>query len=211
MSDFDTRTYNNSLYSGGSEGEGSESHSRQSSRSSGLSYIEKENQLKSYSSVEGALDNSSETDLILMKGTELLGESTTETAYDNIAMTNGNRYSKPVQDSGYSAAGTAKAKAAKSPYTAGPITSIPEEEITIPADGNLTSFTADQMASFFRSLRVDARIIAHLHKKAVDGRRFSKLKDSELEALGVLKNPVVVYFREKSQPKKVKVKGQWRL
>lgn len=81
--------------------------------------------------------------------------------------------------------------------------SIPEEEISIPNDANISTFTKDQIANFFRCIKVDPRIISHLHRKNVDGKRFSRLKDSELENIG-LNNPVVMFFRDKSAPKSKK-------
>lgn len=90
-----------------------------------------------------------------------------------------------------------------------PISPIAEEEITIPNDANLSHYTSDQLANFLKCLKVDDRIVAHLHNKSVDGKRFGKLKDSELESLG-MKNPVVVYFRDKSNVK-VKRKGKFML
>lgn len=77
--------------------------------------------------------------------------------------------------------------------------SIPEEEITIPNDGNLASFSADAMATFFRYLRVEDRLINHLHRNGLDGKKFGRLKDTDLENL-LLKNPVVIYFRDRTAP-----------
>lgn len=75
--------------------------------------------------------------------------------------------------------------------------SIPEVEFAIPDDGNLASFSADAMASFMKCLRVEDRIIGHLHRQSLDGRKFGRLKDNELENLN-LKNPVLVYFRDRT-------------
>ncbi|XP_071117624.1 uncharacterized protein [Haliotis cracherodii] len=78
-----------------------------------------------------------------------------------------------------------------------PVDSIPEEDITIPNDGCLHNFTADEMATFFRYMRVEDRLINHMHRKGLDGKKFSRLKDSEMDGLG-LNNPIIKYFREKS-------------
>ena len=79
------------------------------------------------------------------------------------------------------------------------VSSIPEEEITIPNDGNLASFSADSMATFLRCLRLEDRLVNHLHRNGLDGRKFGRLKDSDLDNLQ-LKNPVIVYFRDKTAP-----------
>nr|KAG5711776.1 hypothetical protein BaRGS_023540 [Batillaria attramentaria] len=93
--------------------------------------------------------------------------------------------------------GTARAKVIKSGNA---VSSIPEEEISIPNDGNLSSFSADAMATFFRYLRLEDRLINHLHRNNLDGKKFGRLKESDLENLGLNKNPVLVYFRDKSAP-----------
>ncbi|CAG5135887.1 unnamed protein product, partial [Candidula unifasciata] len=72
--------------------------------------------------------------------------------------------------------------------------------ITIPSDGNISLFTHEQLAIFLRYLKIEDRIISHLHRKQVDGKRFAKLKDTELDSLGI-NNPVVVFFRNKSNTK----------
>lgn len=50
---------------------------------------------------------------------------------------------------------------------------------------------------------VSDRIVNHLRKKSVDGKRFSRLSDSELENVGI-KNPIIIYFRDKSSAKSKK-------
>ena len=77
--------------------------------------------------------------------------------------------------------------------------SIPEVEITIPNDGSLASFSTDSMAAFFRCLRVEERLVGHLHKTGVDGRKFGRLKDSDLDTLQI-NNPVIVFFRDRTAP-----------
>lgn len=47
---------------------------------------------------------------------------------------------------------------------------------------------------------VEERIVTHVHKKGLDGHKFAKLKDSDLEALS-MKNPVICHFRDKSGTK----------
>ena len=74
---------------------------------------------------------------------------------------------------------------------------IPEHEIDIPRDGSLFEFSADDMSTFLRYLGVEERIVTHVHKKSLDGVKFSKLKDSDLEALS-MKNPIICHFRDRS-------------
>ena len=74
---------------------------------------------------------------------------------------------------------------------------IPEHDIEIPKDGNLHDFTADDMSTFFRHMGIEDRIVNHVQKKGLDGSRFSRLKDSDLERLE-MKNPVICHFRDRS-------------
>ncbi|XP_055884658.1 uncharacterized protein LOC106058952 isoform X2 [Biomphalaria glabrata] len=203
-------------------------HSRQSSYSSGHSLgSNKENgSLGKQASRAGSelSSDASDSQLILRDGGELLGESRTDLTsglftYDNSAMHSettdqflplpqipGRQPSKAMAP-----AGSAKAKAAKSPFTAVPTSTIPTEEITIPNDANISNFTVDQVANFLRCFKVDERIVSHLHNKAVDGKRFARFKDSELESLG-MKNAAIVFFRDKSNiSKHQKKKGQFML
>ncbi|KAK6172096.1 hypothetical protein SNE40_018050 [Patella caerulea] len=79
--------------------------------------------------------------------------------------------------------------------------SISEDDVVIPSDGCLYSFTVDQMATFFKYMKVEDRMISHMHKKGVNGKRFANLKDTELENLRI-NNPVIRYFKDRSQRKK---------
>ncbi|KAH3696603.1 uncharacterized protein LOC127861448 [Dreissena polymorpha] len=74
---------------------------------------------------------------------------------------------------------------------------IPEREIEIPKDGSLHEFSADDMSTFLRHMGVEERIVTHVHSKGLDGRKFSKFKDSDLERLS-MKNPIICHFRDKS-------------
>ena len=88
---------------------------------------------------------------------------------------------------------------------------IPEHEIEIPKDGSLIEFSRDDMSTFFRYLGVEERIVTHVHKKGLDGLKFSKMKDMDLEALG-MKNPIICHFRDKSVKEKGgKKKGSFML
>ncbi|XP_062574968.1 uncharacterized protein LOC134236844 isoform X2 [Saccostrea cucullata] len=69
--------------------------------------------------------------------------------------------------------------------------------LVIPKDGNLQSFSVDEMATFFRYMRVNEEIVQRLHRKEMDGRKFGKLKDKTLEDLQI-KNPILLHFRDRS-------------
>ena len=58
-------------------------------------------------------------------------------------------------------------------------------------------FTVDDMATFLRHIGIEERIVTHVQKKGLDGAKFSKLKDTDLEALS-MKNPIVCHFRDRS-------------
>lgn len=171
--------------------------------------------------------DSSDTDSLHLKGGNcLLEESGTEAtqanSYENFYTINHKSHTTETSDkkalnmassviSLSNGSGTAKARAAKSPFSSPSATSIPEEEINIPNDSNISSFTCDQLANFLRCFNVDKKIISHLYRKKVDGKRFSRLRDSELENLG-MKNPVIVFFRNRSSVTKfAKKKQMWVL
>lgn len=81
---------------------------------------------------------------------------------------------------------------------------IPENEITIPKDGNLSSFNTEEMITFFRHMGVEDKIVNHLQRKGLTGKKFSSLKDADLETIGI-KNPIISYFRDKSKSSKKNV------
>ncbi|XP_041357985.1 uncharacterized protein LOC121374916 [Gigantopelta aegis] len=160
-------------------------HSRQSSMSSDKSSLSRHNQNGGHG--------------VLLFGGHLLGEEsgTEQTTVSNGFRANGKSVpSIPPRES------MNKMKQAPSPpsITVTDDDSLPEQEIEIPKDGCLFNFTADEMSIFFRHLRVSERLVKHLHKKNVDGKRFSRFKDTELDTLG-MRNPVVTYFRDRSVKK----------
>ncbi|KAK3601483.1 hypothetical protein CHS0354_027627 [Potamilus streckersoni] len=79
---------------------------------------------------------------------------------------------------------------------------IPEHDIVIPKDGSLYEFSTDDMSTFLRYFGIEERIISHVHKKGLDGKRFSRMKDSDLEILG-MKNPLICHFRDRSIKEKI--------
>lgn len=72
------------------------------------------------------------------------------------------------------------------------------EEFRIPSDGNIYGFDVEQMQIFFSCFNLESRLLDHLREKKVDGRRFSRLTDSDLDRIG-LQNVVMCYFRDKSK------------
>ncbi|XP_060072252.1 uncharacterized protein LOC132552129 [Ylistrum balloti] len=74
---------------------------------------------------------------------------------------------------------------------------IPENEITIPGDGNISGFSVEDMTTFFKHMGLSDRVVNHLNKKSVSGKRFSKFSDSDLETIGI-NNPILRHFRDKS-------------
>ncbi|GFR72296.1 hypothetical protein ElyMa_005701700 [Elysia marginata] len=163
-------------------------------------------------------DHSDTDSLQLDGGHQLLEESGTETTKANLYTINNSSTGQTVAAPGKqtvsmaspvismsNGTGTAKARAAKSPYSSPPAAYIPETDISIPNDSNISSFTCDELANFLRCFNVEKKIISHLYRKNVDGKRFSRLKDSELESLG-MKNPVIVFFRDRSSAKPAKKK-----
>lgn len=68
----------------------------------------------------------------------------------------------------------------------------------IPCDGNLASFSVEEMVTVFRLLNVHEDAIYRLHRGKVDGGRFARFSDKELSDIGIF-NPVIRYFRDRSQ------------
>ena len=66
--------------------------------------------------------------------------------------------------------------------------------MAIPSNGNLYHFSAKKMADFFRQLKVSEDCVRACLKEKVDGKKFSKMTESDLERLGLM-HPVVVHFR----------------
>lgn len=71
---------------------------------------------------------------------------------------------------------------------------------SLPADGNLLPFSVAQMVTIFRLLHLPGELIYRLSKSKVDGRRFARFSDQELEDLG-MNNPIIRYFRDRSVQK----------
>ncbi|XP_061168061.1 uncharacterized protein LOC133177001 [Saccostrea echinata] len=93
-----------------------------------------------------------------------------------------------------------QSSAPKIPARAAALADLPP--LVIPKDGNLQSFSVDEMATFFRYMRVNEEIVQRLHRKEMDGRKFGKLKDKTLEDLQI-KNPILLHFRDRSSKDRI--------
>ena len=67
-------------------------------------------------------------------------------------------------------------------------------KVSIPQDGNLYNFSIKKMAEFFRQMRLGDDTVRALIKDKVDGRRFSKFSEADLERYGLM-HPLVIHFR----------------
>jgi hypothetical protein len=68
--------------------------------------------------------------------------------------------------------------------------------LTIPKDGDIQAFSVEEMSTFFRYMRINDVIVQRLIRKNMDGVKFSKLKDTDLENIGI-KNPIITHFRDR--------------
>ncbi|XP_033737204.1 uncharacterized protein LOC117325223 [Pecten maximus] len=93
--------------------------------------------------------------------------------------------------------GDAETNGAPPPSPGGVVPDTPRT-IQIPGDGNIQNFSADEMTIFFRCMKVDELIIQRLKRKKMDGKRFARLKDTDLDEIGI-KNPIISYFRDRSK------------
>lgn len=75
------------------------------------------------------------------------------------------------------------------------------DPLTIPKDGDLQKFSVEEISTFLRYMRIDEYIVQRLQRKKLDGVKFSKLKDTDLENIGI-KNPIIIHFRDRSSCKK---------
>lgn len=84
------------------------------------------------------------------------------------------------------------------------ISSIVSDEknssLTIPVNGNIQGLSVGDMELFFRFLNIDENTIQRLKHRKMDGKKFAKMKEKDLEDFG-LKNPIVCYFKDKSKDK----------
>ncbi|GAB1608575.1 uncharacterized protein LOC106874652 [Argonauta hians] len=78
-----------------------------------------------------------------------------------------------------------------------PTDSKDEEKVfQIPPTGNIIEFDVEQMCQFFACFNVSENLLNTLRKKKVNGERFSRITDDELNTMK-LNNIVVCYFRNK--------------
>ena len=70
----------------------------------------------------------------------------------------------------------------------------------IPDDGNLYHFSTKKMMEFFRQLKVDELAIRFCLKEKVDGKKFSRLSEADMERLSLM-HPVIVHFRKRTMKK----------
>ncbi|XP_014777932.1 uncharacterized protein LOC106874652 [Octopus bimaculoides] len=66
----------------------------------------------------------------------------------------------------------------------------------IPANGNIIEFDVEEMCQFFSCFNVSQNLLETLRKKKVNGERFSRITDTELNNMK-LNNVVICYFRSK--------------
>jgi len=53
------------------------------------------------------------------------------------------------------------------------------------------------MAAFFNELRIDDSIVQACIRGRMDGKKFSRLSETDLNNYGIL-NPITIYFRSKT-------------
>lgn len=73
--------------------------------------------------------------------------------------------------------------------------------MAIPSDGNLYNFSTKKMADFFRQMRLDDDTIRRCVKDKVDGRKFSKMNEADLEKYNLM-TPLVIHFRRSTYKKR---------
>ncbi|ESO06460.1 hypothetical protein HELRODRAFT_160632 [Helobdella robusta] len=71
------------------------------------------------------------------------------------------------------------------------------DQLTIPNDGNLYNFGVEKFCTFLQCLVVAEVVIEKCRKQRINGRKFSKLTDSEIDSLG-LRQPLIQYFKKRS-------------
>ena len=74
-------------------------------------------------------------------------------------------------------------------------------KVVIPEDGNLYHFSTNKMSDFLRQLRLDEQSIRACRKDKIDGKKFSRMTEYDLERYGLV-HPVVLHFRRLTHKKK---------
>jgi len=72
------------------------------------------------------------------------------------------------------------------------------ESINIPADGNVSGFTVDQLQQLMQQLNISKETLCEWKRLNVDGSVFAEMTDSQLADYNVAL-PLVVYFRNCSR------------
>ena len=73
-------------------------------------------------------------------------------------------------------------------------------KVAIPGNGNLYHFSVSKMSDFFRQLKLSEDTVKVCAKAKIDGKKFSKLNEADLERYGLM-HPVVVHFRHSTHKK----------
>ena len=73
-------------------------------------------------------------------------------------------------------------------------------KVDLPSDGNLYDFSVKKMADFFRQLKIGEDNVHTCVKEKIDGKKFSKMSEADLEQHGLM-HPVVVHFRKTTHKK----------
>lgn len=72
------------------------------------------------------------------------------------------------------------------------------ESFAIPADGNVSQFSVQQLRQLLQQLNIPESALAEWSTHNIDGRTFARMSDSQLAAYQ-LNLPLVLYFRDRSR------------
>ena len=81
-------------------------------------------------------------------------------------------------------------------------------KLQLPPDGNLYHFSVKKMAAFFNELRIDDSTVQTCIRSRMDGKKFSRLSEADLNNYGIL-NPITGYFRSKTGKRSPKFMLWW--
>jgi len=75
------------------------------------------------------------------------------------------------------------------------------EALNVPADGDVSKFTIQQLQQLMQHLDVPEGTLSEWRRLGVDGSKFAQMTDSQLSKYNVTQRPLVVYFRNHSRLK----------
>ena len=69
--------------------------------------------------------------------------------------------------------------------------------VALPSNGNLYGFSVRRFNEFLQTMNVDESVLKSCRRNKIDGKKFSRMTDQDLEKHGLLQ-PIIIYFRKQT-------------